>query len=240
MNALSHLLGGQPAALLLGSNGDVVPPVLDKYVEFDDFHAFDADDDFVVTNATAGTADVIDGAGGLLQLDAASTTADQGVQVQRKIETFLPAAGKDILFECRLKVTDTIDKAQIFAGLSVLDTSMFASGVPSMSDYIGFVCDATDQAASGGGLYLELNSTAGSEEKSSSIVKTLVEDTYVRLGFHLSSNTGVTPYVDGVAGTRIAITDCPATALAVSFACLSEGTNDPIMTLDWYYAIQLR
>jgi hypothetical protein len=232
---------GIPAAsMLLMSRGNKVPDFLDAYVEHDDFKSFDADDDWVVTNATAGTADVIDGAGGILELDAASSTADQGIQIQRKIETFLPAANKDILFECRLKVTDTIDKVQLFAGLSVLDTTIFASGEPTSTDYIGFLLDATEQAgANANKPSLELNSTAGSEEKGAAAA-TLVEATYIRLGFLLTGITRLTPIIDGVPGTSLAITDCPVTEMAASFACLSEGTNDPITSLDWYYAVQLR
>ena len=211
------------------------------YIEDVDFASFDADDDWVVTNATAGTAEVIDGAGGILQLDSASTTADQGVQIQRKVETFTPAASNDIWFECRLKITDTIDKCQVFAGLSILDTTIFASGEVTATDYIGWVLDATQQAATASTIQLQLNSTAGSEEKTTSGEKLFVEDTYTRLGFHLLSNTTLQAYVDGVAvGSALTISDCPTTDLSVSFACLSEGTNDPICSLDWYRCIQRR
>lgn len=239
MNALTPFFSNMAAATLM-LVGKGVPDLLDVYAECDDFAAFDADDDYVVTQATAGTADVIDGKGGLLQLDSNSTTADQGIQVQRKIETFLPAAGKNLLFECRVKVTDTIDKVQFFAGLSILDTSIFASGEVSASNYIGFVLDATEQGGSNAGKpSLELNSTAGSEEKQSAAA-TLAEDTYIRLGFYLEGITSVTPIVNGVPGTRIDITNCPITELSPSFACQSEGTNDPIAVFDWYYCVQLR
>lgn len=211
-----------------------IPDFTVAYTESNDFDHFDAGDDFVVTQASAGTADVIDGFGGILELDAASSTADQGVQVQHKTETVKLAAGRLVVFECKLKVTDTIDKAQVFAGLSVLDTSIIASGEMSASDYVGFVMDATKQAgASAGKLDLELNSTSGSEEQSEDAA-TLVEDTYIRLGFIIDGITSVTPFVDGVLGTAITISSAPTTEMSVSFVCQSEGTNDPIVSLDWY------
>lgn len=240
MKALTPFFSNMAAATLMQLGGAVPADLLDAYWEFDDFSSFDADDDYVVTQATAGTADVIDGKGGLLQLDSNSTTADQGIQFQHKTETFLPAAGKNILFECLVKVTDTIDKVQFFAGLSILDTSIFASGEVSASNYIGFVLDATEQGGSNAGKpSLELNSTAGSEEKQSAAA-TLAEDTYIRLGFYLEGITSVTPIINGVPGTRIDITNCPITEMAVSGVCQTEGTNDPIAVWDWYYCVQLR
>lgn len=244
MNGLTPFFAGlAEATLLMMSRGDRVPDLLNAYVECDDFRNFNdaaTDGDWVTTQATAGTADVIDGFGGLLQLDCNSATANQGIQVQQRAETFLPAAGKDLLFECRLKVTDTIDKVQLFAGLSVLDTSLFANGEMTSANYIGFILDATEQAGSNAGKpALQLDSTAGNEEKLSAIAP-LTEDTFIRLGFFLSGASRLTPIVNGVPGLPLDITNCPATELAVSFACLSEGTNDPITTVDWYYAIQIR
>ena len=228
--------GGVPCPMLAG-----LYDFSHATVDADDFYAFDADDDWVVTQATAGTADVIDGAGGILQLDSASSTVNQGIQIQRKIETFLPAANKDIWFECRLKVTDTIDKVQLFAGLSILDTTIFASGAITATNYIGFVLDAAQQAATASTVQLEINSTAGSEEQVTGGTKLLVEDTYVQLGFHLQSNTTLRCFVDGVkTGDDLTITNAPATEMSISFACLSHGTNDPITSLDWYRCVQLR
>lgn len=212
----------------------------DAYVEYSDFESFDADDDWVVSNATAGTADVIDGAGGILELDAASSTADQGVQIQHKTETFLPAADKDIIFECRLKITDTIDKVQFFAGLSVLDTSVFASGLNTSTDHIGFEADAVTQAAAGG--RLDFVSEKVGARANTATVHTAVEDTFVILGFYVDGLNSATPLINGLPGTPLEAggTNLPIIELAATFACLSEGTNDPIVSLDWYYCIQVR
>jgi hypothetical protein len=212
------------------------------YHEFNDFTKFDADDEWTVTQATQGTADVIDGAGGLLQLDAASATADQGVQVQHSTETIKLTAGKRAYFEARVRLTDTIDKAQILIGFSILDTTIFASGEVSATNYVGWVLDATQQAATASTIQLELNSTAGSEEKNADCDTLLVEATFVRLGFKITQNSDgadvLRGYVNGVkVGDDLVITDLPTTEMAVSFACLSEGTNDPILDVDWYRAL---
>ncbi len=216
---------------------------------FDDFLDFDSTattGNWVVTQATAGTAARIDGAGGILQLDCNSTTADQGIQAQRISETFKIEAGKDIWFQTRLYVTDTVDKVQLFAGLSVLDTTIFASGEISASDYLGFLLDATKQAgADAGKVDLEIKKTGQTAELVSN-VKLLVDATYVLLGFHLYWGTDGTTcymqaYVDGVpTGDPETVTNYPATEMTVSFACLSEGTNDPIALVDYVKVIAER
>jgi hypothetical protein len=211
----------------------------DAYLESDHFSSFDADDDYVVTQATAGTADVIDGAGGILQLDSNSATADQGIQVQHKTETFLPAADKHIIFECRCKVTDTIAGVQFFAGLSILDTTMFVSGENSSTDHVGFEANATTQAATSG--RLDLVHEDGGTRTSQSTVHTLAEDTYVVLGFFVDGISRIVPLINGVAGTAVtpSATWTP-TEMAATFVCQEEGGSvDPIMSLDWYYCIQI-
>lgn len=208
--------------------------------DFLNFNTVATTGDWTVTQATTGTAlRGVSGQHGTLVLDSDSTTADQGIQAQNNIEAVTLASGKDVWFECRLKVIDTIDKVQLFAGLSLLDTTIMASGEISASDFIGFLVDATKQGgADAGKVDFEFDSTAGSAQRSANI-KLLVEDTYVKLGFRLyweSTTCYVQPYVDDAPfGDPVEWTS-PATAeaLSVSFACLSEGTNDPIATVDWY------
>ena len=219
--------------------GSFIPNFAGWYIEADDFEKFNADDWTVTQAGAVGTADVLAGGiGGILSVDSGGTGAsDIGVQVQHQNVTILPAAGTQIRFGCRLKIADTIATCQFFAGLSVLDTTIIAAGAISATDYIGFLIDAADAAASAIGL--ELNSAAGSEEKSAA-VHTAVEDTYVTLEFVLDGLTTVTPYVNGVAGTAITITSCPIVGLAASFVCQTEGANDPIVSVDWYYCAQSR
>ena len=213
----------------------------DAYLEADDFTSFDADDDYTVTDigSASSTIDVIDGAGGLLEIDAVSSTVDKGGQVQHKTETFLPAADKHIIFECRCKVTDTIAGVQFFAGLSILDTTMFASGENSSTDHVGFEANATTQAATSG--RLDLVHEDGGTRTSQSTVHTLAEDTYVVLGFFVDGISRIVPLINGVAGTAVtpSATWTP-TEMAATFVCQEEGGSvDPITSLDWYYCIQI-
>ncbi len=214
------------------------------YVETDDFSSFDADDDYVVSNSlgggTTGTADVIDGAFGILQIDSNSGTADQGAQVQHKTETILPAANKGLIFGCRLKVTDTISKSQIFAGLSILDTTMFDAGDNTSTDHIGFEMNQATLAAASG--RVDFVAEKGGARTSVSTVTTLVEDTYIILEFYANGLDTITPLINGVGGTGITTgsTHTPTTEMAATFCCQSEGTDDPILSLDWYFIAQER
>ena len=208
----------------------------DAYLEADDFTSFDADDDYTVTDSgsASSTIDVIDGAGGLLEIDAVSSTVDKGGQVQHKTETFLPAADKHIIFETRLKVSDAIATFHMFVGLSALDASLLVSTANTSPNHIGFenITTATSSLVS------EKAGTRGSNTSAA----TLVEDTYIILGFFVDGVTQVVPLVNGVAGTAITSgsTTTPVTELAATYALASDGDTDPIMTVDWYYCIQIR
>lgn len=202
---------------------------------FDDFLEFEDDTRWTSTAATAGTAAISAAAGGILVLDSASATQGQGIQIQLASSPFTLAAGKKLWFETRLKLTDTVGGAQFFAGLSVIDTSIIASNVISSTEYLGWYGVGTAalecQANSGG---TAVNGTT----------QTIVEDTYINLGFKVDGVTSYQPYVNGVAlGDEIDLTgtdNLPTGALAPSFVCQTNGTVDPIVSLDWVRVLAQR
>ena len=212
----------------------------DAYFDSDDFSDFDTTDEWTLTQATAGTGAVVAGAGGLLALDSASSTADQGVQVQRNASCILPAAGKPIIYECRFKVTDLANNCQLFLGLSDIDTTILAAGDLASSDCVGFVSDTATIAATAGSL--DLFSVKATVEGQVVAPHTMVEDTFFTIGFYVDGLTAVTPLLNGEPGTPLTTggTHIPVLPMAPSFACLSEGTVDPILTVDWYYLLQVR
>ena len=225
-----------------GSQAAIPYDPADMYVEFDDFYRFDAGaastadrGDWVATAATAGTAEIIDGAGGILEIDSGSATQGQGMNVQRKVEAFLPAAGKDIYFEARWKVTDTIGEIQMFVGLSVLDTTIMASNVISSANYIGLLCEGDGQ----GDVTLSTES-GGSQTKEADVFR-MVEDTYFTAGFVVAGTSSVQALHNGVPVGDEITTNIPTTELAPSFVCVTDGNSiDPIISLDWYVCAQLR
>ena len=201
----------------------------------DDFLTFDDENKWVLTQATAGTAALdVAAKGGVLLLDSASSTNNQGVQGQlggaAGASSFIPSATSKIYYEARIKAADIgSTTCQVFAGLAIVDTSVFASAANSTANHIGY--EAINSTAVG------IHSEKAGTRSSTASAHTLVDDTYVKLGFVVDGLTSVTPFVNGVAKTAIT-TNIPIVALTPSFVCHSSGTTDPILHVDWVSVYQ--
>lgn len=214
-------------------------------LRFDPYHAVELQEpwqsydpeatngEYVLTQATTGTAAISTAAPGVLELDSNSTTATQGAQIQRVKSCFLPASGKSIWAEFKFKIVDTFDKAEIFVGLSEIDTTIIAGSANTSANHIGWQC-VTDN-----GVLLFTSEKAGTG--TTAACATIAEDTYIRLGFYYDGDADtVQQYVNGVAtGTAIATANIPKVALFPSFVCQSGGVNDPVMHVAGYRIIQL-
>ena len=202
----------------------------------EDFSSYDAaatDGDYVLTQATAGTGAISTAAPGVLELDCNSTTATQGVTLQRAKAAFVPAAGKDIWFETSIKVVDTFDKCELFAGLSELDTTLLATSANSSANHIGWQCVTDDGVL----LFSAEKAGAGATKAAA----TIAEATYIKLGFRVIGVTEVEQYINGVlVGTNHATANIPVVAVYPSFVCQTGGTNDPILHIAGYRVFQLR
>lgn len=197
------------------------------------FVGYDATDDYTLTQATAGTAAISTAAPGVLEIDSASTTVTQGVNLQRLGACFVPAAGKDLWFEARIKIVDTFDKAEIFVGLAESDASIIAASAVSTANHAGWSCVTDDGVL----LFNSEKASAGD----TGAAATIAEATYIKLGMYFDGVTSITQYIDGVeTGTAKATANVPIVALYPSFVCQSGGTNDPIMHLGGYRVFQLR
>ncbi len=198
----------------------------------ENFVTYDATDDYTLTQATTGAAAISTVAQGVLELDSNSTTTAQGATLQH-VATFVPVAGKDIWFECEFKIVDTFDKAEIFVGLSEVDTTLIASAANSSANHIGWQCVTDD------GVLLFTSEKAGTG--ATKAAATIAEDTYIKVGFKVVGITSAQQYIDGVTvGTAHATANVPIVKLVPSFVCQSGGTNDPIMHIKGYRVFQLR
>lgn len=187
--------------------------------------------EYVLTQATTGTAAISTAASGVLELDSNSTTSTQGAQLQRVKSAFVPVAGTKIWAEFQFKIVDTYDKVELFVGLSEIDTTLIAASANSSANHIGWEC-VTDN-----GVLVFAGEKAGARGTATSA--TIAEDTYIRVGFKVDGVTSITQYVNGVAtGTALATANIPVVALYPSFVCQSAGTNDPIMHLRRYRVFQ--
>ena len=202
----------------------------------DDFLAFDdASTRWLLTQATAGTAACdVAAKGGVLLLDSASSTNNQGAQLQMggaaAASSFIPNANAKIYYEARIKLADIgSTTVQAFAGLSEIDATLFASAANSSANHVGF--EAINSTAMG------IHSEKAGSRSSTASVHTVVDDAYVKVGFVIDGLTKITPYVNGVAKDAIT-TNIPIVELTPSFVCHSSGTTDPIMHIDWVACYQ--
>lgn len=194
------------------------------YSYFNDFMVYAAGD-WTVTETDAGATEALaDGAGGHLLIT--NTAADNDVVVMQLVkEAFKLVSGKRAFFECRFKVSDAT-QTDVIMGLCITDTSPVAS---APSDGIYFRKDDGDANLD----FISHKDSAGTE---SLAFGTLVDDTFVKLGFYFDG-TNVTVYKDGAAVSRkLAITFCDNEELTVTMALQAGEAVAKTMTVDYIFA----
>jgi hypothetical protein len=200
---------------------------------FNDFHDLvKATDNWISTQATAGTNVAGTLAGGVLTMNAGATTDGQGPQLQLAGIDFLPAANKDLWFE--VKVKNSFTTGDMFFGLAEIDTTLVASSDATTANHIGF------SSFTGDGIFLR-DANKASTRVNTGALHTLVADTYVRLGFKVTGVTSIQFYVNGVAtGSTVATASIPIVGLTPSFTVHATGTNQDVVDIDWVKIFQLR
>ena len=203
----------------------------------DDFLTFDDENKWVLTQVSAGSVALdVAAKGGVLLLDCASTTNNQGVQVQMggaaAASSFIASANSKIYYEARVKIADIgSTTCQMFAGLSSVDTSILASAANTSINHVGFEAINTTSLTFASE---KADSRSGSADTSAG---TIADGTYIKLGFLIDGLTKITPFVNGVAGT-VQTTNIPIVGMTPSFVCHSSGTTDPIVHVDWVACFQ--
>jgi len=185
-----------------------------------------------------GHLSLIAGIGGYLQLDSESTTQHEGLTMQQTIAPWKCAASKDIWFETSIQVVDTYDKIELFAGLAKIDGTLLKNDgdLDTTADYVGF---GIETAQSGVVSFYECKDAA---ELSDTVV-TIEGSTEIRLGFHVTGTEAINCFVNSaeVALTNVVATGIPTTdALALSYVCQTDATNDPLLQVNWVKIVQLR
>lgn len=174
---------------------------------------------------------------GVALLDCASTTAAEGGNIQymgATGERVLPAAGRIIVLESRVKAADIATGPEFFFGLHTVDTTIIAS-----SD----LSDGTGQSFAGfgsvtdDGVLVSFTADNTSRTVGTTTLKTLVDDTWVKLALIIDGTSSAKFYVDGDLKQTVTTT-LPAEAMAVSYVCQSGGTTDPIVHIDWALGYQ--
>lgn len=191
--------------------------------------------EYTLTQATAGSAAIATTMPGVLSIDSGSTTATQGANVQRLKSAFVPASGKSIWAEFRVKFTGVgALNVETFVGLAASDTTVIASSAVSTNNRIGW-SSVTDD----GVLLLDCDK-AGTG--TTAAATTIVSDTWFNLGFVYDGDADtVQQFINGVAtGTAIATTYIPKVVVYPTFVCQSGGTDQPVLHVGGYRVVMER
>ena len=211
-------------------------------------------DDFVHSIATAlptlgwtntkvgtGTSVLGDIAGGVLVMTCQATTDDSTEHNIYQQETFRLATGKKLWYEVRFRCpcADVTDLDLSMGLIETEDLRAVADNKPAN----GIVFIKTDAAV--GTIFLNVSDN-NTDKVSPASIKTLVTNTWTRLGFYFDGGaTGlatITPYVDGVAVQPITGVTYATMSELAPFLLVRNGdaTETQILQVDYIYAAQER
>jgi len=165
----------------------------------------------VAANATTGVEEVV------LTSNAAALSNTQRQESfdggTTGVLRYVPLANTVIAFGADVKLSEVTTQGFWF-GLSVLDTSITASGDQTISDGIGFFAKTADSAKLYGSV------VTSSTPVNSASLKTMVAGTYYKLECRINGVSNIEFFVDGVrtAATATAMLSIPTVALAFSIA----------------------
>ena len=202
-------------------------------IYFNDFHTW-VPDAWTSTEVGTSLQDIEDIRNGELRLTSGDTE-NNGNNLQlggtgdteTTGESWAPAAGKNLWFEARIKGND-VDQNDIFVGLHNEDTTIVARG----SDYIGFT--AVDESAS-----LNVQSAASSVLSTELGVHTLVDATWVTVGFKVTSTDKVEFYVNNVLKSTLS-TNIPTALMKLSISSSTGEAGANELDLDYIVVAQDR
>ena len=190
-----------PMPSATGSDTDTSPrqhplygfPALDPFrliVDSTDFMEFTAAD-WTATAVGSGTAALVAGNGGLLQLITSGTTADS-VALQRPVANFaVPAGPNRLWFECDITPQDATGP-QILIGLTNATTTP-----GTIADGIWF------NKAAGVATVNLISSKASTATTQATAITTLVNATATKLAFHINPSGELMYYINNVLTGRI-------------------------------------
>ena len=205
--------------------------------DFDDYAAAQ----WVITTTEAGTSsateDISDADGGILLLtnDNADNDADflqwSATDDASATETFLLESGKEAWFKARFKVSDAT-QSDFVIGLQVIDTTPLDA-----TDGIYFQKDDGDALLD---IYCRKNATTGST--SASGIHTMVDDTYVIVGWYYDGDVTLQYFVNDVRIGSLSASSSylPDTELTVSFGIQNGEAAAKTMSIDYIFAAKGR
>ena len=198
---------------------------------FNDFVTYAAGD-FTITETGTGSRALAAGNGGLLLITNAAADNDNN-QFQVVKEHVTLAAGKKAWFKARFKVSDAT-QSDVCIGLCSLDTDVFSSADgDGVTDGIFFWKDDGDVAID---FQCQLDATTGQVRATN--VATLVDDTFIVVGWEYDGVSAVKYFINDVHVGTIAATatNLPNANLTTTFAIKNGEGAAKTMTVDYVFS----
>lgn len=200
------------------------------FMQHEEFLTLDANWS-VTEDDAADTQAVGDAAFGELVLTCKATTDNDACQVTYAQEMFKLVSGKKMWFEARIKCpAGDATNLDFFIGLcEAEDLTGVADNMPANG--IGFHKDDGDTN-------IDLSSSDNGTNTQRAAVATLVDATWIRLGFKFNGGASgagtITPYVDDVAGTPITVTYATMAEMAPMFMVRNgDATTTQALHVDY-------
>lgn len=199
----------------------MLPDVTKAYVYFDDFNYYRATD-WNITQVGSGSEDLTAVDGGALAIVTDSNASDFE-NLQKVGESFLFEPGKKLWFETRLKTSDVSNSLNMIGLVNI-----------STNDGVFF------NEMAGGGLRLFIEKNAVSTLVNLPI--SMVDDTFIRLGYVYDGKDKVTIFVDGVAvGSASDLVNLPDDEeLAIDIKIETFTDSAATLTIDYIVAAKER
>lgn len=199
-----------------------------RYVTFfDDFVRYNTGD-WTITKIGAGTNALTNAHGGQLLITTSALSGDS-VHHDKVGESFLFALGRQAFFEARVALSD-VSATDFYVGLHITDTTPL-----DVTNGVYF------QKANGSAV-VNLYSEKGNVQTTALAAATMVNATFVRLGFYWDGKADIKAYVDGVhVGTLTPSTLLPdVQTLCASFGIQTNAAAAKTLTVDYIMAAMER
>lgn len=176
------------------------------------------------TAATTGTVtQVTNASNGIVNLNAGAATANQGVNWQLNAPVIQLHATRPTILEARVRFTGLTNlRVQALFGMFAISTALIASGAVANVKGVGFAGVTTTGVLAA----RTYDSSAGSGTG-----VTLANNTWYRLGI-VATTALAEFFVDGVR-TGTITSQIPTDPLAPAFVCQANGTDTPVLQVDY-------
>ncbi|MCK5616606.1 hypothetical protein KAR91_82865 [Candidatus Pacearchaeota archaeon] len=222
-------INNRTAGTIFGSMKQLDPTKFHNYLEDFDYFNLTSGEDWIITVDGSGTAILIDGDGGLLQLANGGAGDDEHIFLNKVGESSLFELGKPLYFKARFSTNQPVE-SDILMGLQI------TSVLPITATDGVFFLKSDDSDV------VDLIIRKDSVDITISAVTTLVADTFVELSFFWDGIDMIWAGVNNTAVARVAVgSSLPDDEdLTISFGIQNGDALTGVMVVDYIFVAKER